>query len=97
MTNGLTMASTCSDNDPFNRAHQRAALFALGASVLTGVMAFITLATGRRRKPMLVWLVCIVPTLLLPTTAMMGYVANLGGMIRHTEVRAAGLAAEMKE
>ena len=60
-------------------------------------MAMITLATGRRRKPVVVWLVIIVLMLLLTTTGMMGYVANLGGMIRHTEIRPGGVAAEVKK
>ena len=85
------------DNDPYILAHQRAAQFAFGAASLTGIMAMITLATGRRRKPVVVWLVIIVLMLLLTTTGMMGYVANLGGMIRHTEIRPGGVAAEVKK
>lgn len=85
------------DNDSYILAHQRAAQFALGASLLTGITSSITLATGRRRKPVLVWLVIIVLMLLLTTTGMMGYVAHLGGMIRHTEIRAGGLEDGVKK
>ena len=85
------------DNDPYILAHQSAAQFAFGAASLTGIMALITLATGRRRKPVVVWLVIGVLMLSLATAGLMGYAANLGGMIRHTEIRAGGLAAEVKE
>ena len=84
------------DNDPYILAHQRAAQFAFGASALTGIVALITLVAGRRGKPVPVRLVTVVLVLLLATTGLMGYVANLGGMIRHTEIRADGIADEVK-
>jgi uncharacterized membrane protein len=85
------------DNDPYILAHQRAAQFAFGAASLTGIMAMITLATGRRRRPVVVWLVIGVLMFLLATAGLMGYAANLGGMIRHTEIRPGGVAAEVKK
>ena len=79
------------DNDDFILAHQSAAQFALGAALLTGIVALIALIAGRRGKPVPVRLAIAVLSLLLATTGLMGYVANLGGMIRHTEIRAGGV------
>jgi uncharacterized membrane protein len=85
------------DNDSYILAHQRAAQFAFGASSLTGIVAMITLATGRRRRPVVVWLVIGVLMMSLATAGLMGYAANLGGMIRHTEIRPSGVAADVKD
>ena len=78
------------DNDAFVTAHQRAAQFALGGSALTGVLALSALWQGRGGRVVPPKLVTAVLVLLAATAALTSWVANLGGMIRHTEIRAAG-------
>lgn len=82
------------DNDAFVESHQRAAGFAFGASALTGIIAIITLVLGRKQRPLPSGLTTVVLILLLATSAMMGWVSNLGGMIRHTEIRAVETKAD---
>jgi hypothetical protein len=78
------------ENDSFIEAHQLGAKFAFGASALTGVAALITLVKSRGGRPVPAKLPALVLILLLGTCALMTWVANLGGMIRHTEIRAPG-------
>ena len=85
------------ENDPFILAHQFVAGFAFGASVLTGIMAIVALVKGRKGNPLPVRLTTVVLLLLLVTTGLMGYVANLGGRIRHTEIRPGGIVDEEKK
>lgn len=85
------------DNDDFILAHQSAAQFAFGASTLAGILALISLVAGRKGKPVPARLVTAVFVMLLITTGLMGYVANLGGKIRHTEIRPGGLVEEAKK
>lgn len=75
------------DNDPYIEAHERAAQFAFGASALTGIVALIGLLKSTRGKSLSVRWTTTVLVLLVITAGMMSYVANLGGMIRHTEIR----------
>ena len=84
------------ENDPFIEAHQRAAQFAFGAAALTGVLALVALVMARRERPVPAKLTTLVLILLLGTAGMMTWVANLGGLIRHTEIRPAG-ASEAKK
>ena len=85
------------DNDPFIEAHQLAAKVAFGASLLTGSVSLVTLIACRGGNTLSGRLTRIALLLLLVTTAMMGYVANFGGKIRHTEIRAGGLEEETKK
>ena len=75
------------DNDAFITSHQAAAKFAFGAVALTGVVALIALIMGRGTRPTSPKLSLAVLVLLLAATGLMGWVAYLGGMIRHTEIR----------
>ena len=76
------------DNDAFVTAHQSAAQFAFGASALTGVVALVALWQSRAQRVVPPKLSGAVLILLLATGGLMSWVANLGGMIRHTEIRA---------
>lgn len=79
------------DNDAYILSHESAAQIAFGASALTGVVALIALFLGRKGRSLSAkWPVAVL-LLLLATTALMGWVANLGGMIRHTEIRPNGV------
>jgi hypothetical protein len=84
------------DNDAFVTAHQSGAQFAFGASALTGLLALIALWQGRGGRVAPPKLTISVFILLLVTAGLTGWVANLGGLIRHTEIRASG-AVDAKE
>jgi hypothetical protein len=83
------------DNDPFIESHQSAAQFAFGAAAGAGLVALIGLIMARKQKPVSRGIAVFVLVLLLATSGLMGWVANLGGMIRHTEIRHG--AAEVTE
>jgi uncharacterized membrane protein len=76
------------DNDAFVLAHQRMAQFAFAACALAGLVALIALWRGRGGRLLPAKLSTFVLILLLATTGLTAWVANLGGMIRHTEIRA---------
>jgi hypothetical protein len=83
------------ENDPYIEAHQRAAQIASGAASLTGLVALVVLLMSRKQRPVPRGGAATALILLLVTTGLMSWVANLGGMIRHTEIRGAG--AEQQE
>lgn len=85
------MGLPAAQQDPQIEAHQRAAQFAFGASLLTGIVAMITLVKGCKGKPLATRWVAAILVLSLATTGVMAYVANLGGMIRHLEIREGGI------
>jgi uncharacterized membrane protein len=67
--------------------HEEAALFALIASGLTGLISLIGLFLSRRTAKLPQWLVIAPLALALVTSGLLGWTANLGGQIRHTEIR----------
>ena len=67
--------------------HEDVALIAVVAMGLTGLFCLVTLAVFRRR-PLARWVTPIALVASLGTVGIMGYTANLGGQIRHTELRA---------
>ena len=67
--------------------HEVAALVSLVAMGLTGLYCVITLAIFRSR-PLARWVTPIALVASLGAASVMGYAANLGGQIRHTEIRA---------
>lgn len=85
------MGLPAADQDPQIEAHQRAAQFAFGSSTLTGAVALLALIRSRRGRSLSTRLTTVALVLLLVTTGLMTYVANLGGMIRHIEIREGGL------
>ena len=72
------------------RIHQDAALAGFVVAELAGFVAWIALWQWRRRGHPARGLVAAATVLLIMTLAIMGRAANLGGEIRHEEIRAAG-------
>ena len=73
--------------------HEDFAKFALAAAIFGGVAAFGTLIYGRLRSPHSVAgrsLAVVTLALSIATVGAMSWTAKLGGVIRHTEIRAAG-------
>lgn len=69
-------------------AHEEIALFALIGSLVVAVLALGALTLYRRRDlPRVVGLVVLVAA--LGASGVLAYTANLGGQIRHTEIRSA--------
>ena len=72
------------------RIHQDAALAGFVVAELAGFIAWIALWQWRRRGRPARGLVASATVLLIVSLAIMGRAANLGGEIRHEEIRAAG-------
>jgi len=72
--------------------HEEAALV---ATIVMGVVGFLSLIwlVVFRSRALARWVVPTALVLALGATATMGYAANLGGQIRHTEIRAGGVPA----
>jgi uncharacterized membrane protein len=68
--------------------HQNAALFALLMAGVTGIVALTGLILFRRAEKMPGRVVAAALVLSLATSGLMVWTANLGGEIRHTEIRA---------
>jgi uncharacterized membrane protein len=82
------LEATPEDEDPIVKAHQNAASFAFGGAALTGVVALAGLLRGRfAKKPLASAMTISVFVLLLATAVLMARTANLGGQIRHSEIR----------
>ncbi len=75
-------------------AHEEAAIAAFIGSSIAGALAFILLAWSRRRE-LPRWAVGGVLVVVLGVAGVMGWTANLGGQIRHTEIAGGAPAAEM--
>jgi uncharacterized membrane protein len=67
--------------------HENAALLALLMAGATGVVALAGLIVFRRAKRLPGWIVGGALVLSLATSGLMGWTANRGGRIRHTEIR----------
>lgn len=76
--------------------HEEAALV---ATIVMGVVGFVSLIwlVVFRSRALARWVVPTALVLALGATATMGYAANLGGQIRHTEIRAGGVPATAGE
>ncbi|HEX5082515.1 MAG TPA: hypothetical protein VFY40_10745 [Blastocatellia bacterium] len=72
--------------EPLIERHENAALFALLMAGGAGVVALAGLILFRRAEKMPGWIVAATLVLSLATSALMGWTANLGGQIRHTEI-----------
>ncbi len=70
-------------------AHEEAALVAFIALGLTGALALVGLIWFRRRTVLPIWLMTVALLLTSASVGLMARTANLGGEIRHTEIRAA--------
>ncbi len=69
-------------------SHEEAAQFALLAVSLTGIVSLVGLVLTRRAERMAQWMVLAPLVLALVTSGLLGWTANLGGQIRHSEIRA---------
>lgn len=76
-------------SEPLIEAHEEAALIATIASALAGVIALAAVVSFRGR-PLPRWLMWASLIVALATTASLGWTANLGGQIRHSEIRSMG-------
>jgi uncharacterized membrane protein len=68
--------------------HKDAALFALLMAGAAGIVALAGLILFRRSERLPGWVVAVALVLSFATSGLMGWAANLGGQIRHTEIRA---------
>lgn len=84
-------------SEAFIETHEDAAKIALGFAVVTGIAAAAGLAIGFFKPAIQRY--AATPALLLAvvTLGLMGWTANLGGQIRHTEIRAGDAAATQSE
>jgi uncharacterized membrane protein len=73
--------------EPLIERHENTALFALLMAGGAGVVALAGLILFRRAEKLPGWIVAATLVLSLATSGLMGWTANLGGQIRHTEVR----------
>jgi hypothetical protein len=73
--------------------HEEAALFAFIALGITGAFALLTMIWFRRRSILPVGAVAAALLLTSVSVGLMARTANLGGEIRHTEIRAASNSA----
>ena len=67
--------------------HEQAADQATGAIFLLGLVAAYGLFQGRGNRPIPTWLTAAIAILTLVTFALMARTANLGGQLRHEEIR----------
>lgn len=73
---------------PFMEEHEQAAQWAFGAHVALGITALLGLALTRRGRPLPNWFAVPLFLLALLVCGVMVRTANLGGQIRHPEIRA---------
>ena len=74
-------------SEAITERHEDVARIAVVVMGLTGLFCLITLAVFRKR-PLAGWVTPVALVASLGTAGIMGYTANLGGQIRHTELRA---------
>jgi uncharacterized membrane protein len=78
-------------SEALTERHEEAALVATIVMGLVGLFSLVVLAVFHKR-PLARWATPVAFVLSLGTAGVMGYAANLGGQIRHTEIRAANAA-----
>ena len=84
-------------SEAFIESHEDAAKLALGFAVVTGIAAAIGLAIGLFKPAIQRYASSPALLLAVVTLGLMGWTANLGGQIRHTEIRAGDAAATQNE
>jgi uncharacterized membrane protein len=85
-------AAAAAENEPwligtYVQAHEQAADQATTGIFLMGIAAIMALVIARKRRPVRTWSMALTICLGLLTFALMARAANLGGQIRHTEIR----------
>jgi uncharacterized membrane protein len=73
--------------EPLVQAHEQAADQATTGIFLMGIAAIMALVIARKAKPVATWSLMLTLVVGLLTFALMARAANLGGQIRHTELR----------
>jgi uncharacterized membrane protein len=73
--------------------HEDAAGAALGGVLALGVVSVAGLIGFRRRRPVADWLAVSVLLGAVVVSGLMGWTANLGGQVRHTEIRSTAKAS----
>jgi uncharacterized membrane protein len=73
--------------------HEEAALLGTIGMVAIGALALLALWRLRRGRTLARWYAPLVLVAGLVVAGMMGWIANLGGQIRHSEIRAESRAA----
>ena len=84
-------------SEAFIEEHEGAGKFALIAAIATGVFSLVSIFFARRMEKagkLFAWGTIV---LSLVTAGAMARAGNLGGLIRHTEIRAAGNAAQQMQ
>lgn len=84
-------------SEALSEPHEEAALVAFIALLLTGAFALAALFLSRRRNGFPAWMLTVALLLTGTTVGLMANTANLGGMIRHTEIRAGSTSAPSSE
>lgn len=77
--------------------HESFAKYALGAAIFSGVAAFVSLMFSFWNERLSNWLAAATLLLALVTGALMLAAANLGGQIRHTEIRDTAAAVQPEQ
>ncbi|MFA5073987.1 MAG: hypothetical protein WC539_08860 [Nitrospirota bacterium] len=67
--------------------HEEVAFFALFLAEIAGIVALAGLILFRRLRTIPNWIIVLVLILSLMSAVVIGFTANLGGEIRHTEIR----------
>ncbi len=80
-------------SEPIIDRHQTAATASFAAVEVLGGLALLALALGWRRRGVPTWVVAGLLVVTGVTAGLLGWTANLGGQIRHPEIRAAGTPA----
>ncbi|HXG94568.1 MAG TPA: hypothetical protein VNN73_19660 [Blastocatellia bacterium] len=75
-------------------SHEKAALFAFIAVEALGVIALAGLILSRRSKHLLKWAATLALAVAVAAGGLMAWAANLGGQVRHTEIRSGAVATE---
>jgi hypothetical protein len=69
--------------------HEEAAAVGFGAVAVLGAVSLVGLALAARNKPVSRGLMAVPLVLAVVAAGLMAWTANLGGQVRHTEIRAA--------
>lgn len=77
--------------------HEAAAVISLLSIEILGVVALAGLILSRRSNTTLKWFAASSLAISLVVAGLMGWTANLGGQIRHTEIRAGASSATQGE
>ena len=77
--------------------HEDAAKIAMIFAMVTGAFSLLSLVLLRAKKELASWLISLSLLLSIGSALMMARVANLGGQIRHSEIRAGDIGAPATE